>query len=272
VANADSGSSVFMNIPAGNGSFVASAPASNTGTLIVGTNSVTDTNAWSAANAAGPVNDTITFGTGGTYAVTDSAGNPVDDASGNPITGTYQDGDSISFNGVSVTMGGTPAAGDTVNVQADTGSNTQDVFSTLNNMITALQSGSSSTAFVNTMNRQLESLNQAMSSVNNTQVAVGSRIDTVQDQQSSDASLSVTYKSALSDVQNVDMASAISNLSLQSTALQASQQVFAKVQGLTLFSYLPAVITIKWRRSLRAASSKINPGVAIRRGLFLFST
>ncbi len=238
VANADSGSSVFMNIPAGNGSFVASAPASNTGTLIVGTNSVTDTNAWGAANAAGPVNDTITFGAGGTYAVTDSAGNPVDDASGNPITGTYQDGDSISFNGVSVTMGGTPAAGDTVNVQADTGSNTQDVFSTLNNMITALQSGSSSTAFVNTMNRQLESLNQAMSSVNNTQVAVGSRIDTVQDQQSSDASLSVTYKSALSDVQNVDMASAISNLSLQSTALQASQQVFAKVQGLTLFSYL----------------------------------
>jgi flagellar hook-associated protein 3 FlgL len=77
-----------------------------------------------------------------------------------------------------------------------------------------------------------------MGSVNNTQVAVGSRIDTVQAQQSSDADLSLTYKSALSDVQNVDMATAISNLSLQSTALQASQQVFAKVQGLTLFSYL----------------------------------
>jgi flagellar hook-associated protein 3 FlgL len=36
----------------------------------------------------------------------------------------------------------------------------------------------------------------------------------------------------------VDMATAISNLSLQSTALQASQQVFAKVQGLTLFNYI----------------------------------
>ena len=238
VANADPGSSLFMNLAAGNGSFVASAPASNTGTLVVGTNSVTDTSAWSAANAAGPVNDTITFGAGGTYAVTDSAGNPVDDASGNPITGTYQDGGSISFNGISVTMSGTPAAGDTMNVQADTGSNTQDVFTTLNNMITALQSGSSSTAFVNTMNRQLESLNQAMSSVNSTQVSVGSRMDTLQQQQTSDAGLSVTYQSALSDVQNVDMATAISNLSLQSTALQASQQVFAKVQGLTLFNYL----------------------------------
>jgi flagellar hook-associated protein 3 FlgL len=238
VANADPGSALFMNLAAGNGSFVASAPASNTGTLVVGTNSVTDTTAWSAANAAGPVNDTITFGAGGTYAVTDSAGNPVDDASGNPITGTYQDGGSISFNGISVTMSGTPAAGDTMNVQADSGSNTQDVFTTLNNMITALQSGSSSTAFVNTMNRQLESLNQAMGSVNSTQVAVGSRIDTLQQQQTSDAGLSVTYQSALSDVQNVDMATAISNLSLQSTALQASQQVFAKVQGLSLFNYI----------------------------------
>jgi flagellar hook-associated protein 3 FlgL len=88
------------------------------------------------------------------------------------------------------------------------------------------------------MNRQLESLNQAMGSVNSTQVAVGSRIDTLQQQQTSDAGLSVTYQSALSDVQNVDMATAISNLSLQSTALQASQQVFAKVQGLSLFNYI----------------------------------
>jgi flagellar hook-associated protein 3 FlgL len=39
-------------------------------------------------------------------------------------------------------------------------------------------------------------------------------------------------------VQNVDITTAISNLSLQSTALQASQQVFAKVQGTSLFNYL----------------------------------
>jgi len=238
VANTDPGSSVFMNLPAGNGSFVASAPASNTGTLVVGANSVTNTSAWSTANAAGPVNDTITFGTNGTYAVTNASGNPVTDASGNPITGTYQDGGSISFDGISVTMAGTPAAGDTVNVQSDTGQNNQDVFTTLNNMISALQSGASSTAFNNTMNRQLESLNAAMSSVSNTQVAAGSRMDTLQQQQTSYADLNVTYQGALSDVQNVDMATAISNLSLQSTALQASQQVFAKVQTMSLFNYL----------------------------------
>jgi flagellar hook-associated protein 3 FlgL len=46
VANGDSGGSLFMNIPAGNGTFVASAGTSNTGTLVVGANSVTDTAAW----------------------------------------------------------------------------------------------------------------------------------------------------------------------------------------------------------------------------------
>ena len=238
LASSDSGSAIFMNLAAGNGSFVASASSANTGTLVVGSNSVTDTAAWNAATASGPLNDTITFGANGSYSVTDAAGNPVTDSSGNPVTGTYTDGGSISFNGITINMSGTPSSGDTVKLQSDTASNTQDVFTTLNNMIAALQSGGSSTAITNTLNRQLESLNQAMNAVSNAQVSVGSRIDTLQQQSSSYADLSITYKSALSDVQNVDMASAISNLSLQSTALQASQQVFAKIQGTSLFDYI----------------------------------
>ncbi|WP_233590288.1 flagellar hook-associated protein FlgL [Dyella dinghuensis] len=238
VANGDSGSSLFMNLPAGNGTFVASAGTSNTGTLVVGANSVTDTAAYQAATASGPLNDTITFGTNGTYSVTDAAGNPVTDSSGNPITGTYTAGGSISFDGMSLALSGTPAAGDTVNIQSDTSSNTQDVFTTLNNMINALQGGQTGAALTNTMNQQLEALGQAMSSVSSTTVAVGSRLDTLQQQQSSYSDLGVTYQTALTDVQNVDITTAISNLSLQSTALQASQQVFAKVQGTSLFNYL----------------------------------
>jgi flagellar hook-associated protein 3 FlgL len=238
VANGDPGGSLLMNLPAGNGSFVASASSSNTGTLVVGANSVTNTAEFQAATASGALDDTITFGADGTYSVTDAAGNPVTDSSGNPITGTYTDGGTISFDGMSVTMSGTPASGDTVNVQSDTASNTQDVFTTINNMITALQSGESSTALDNTLNGQLQSLGQAISSVSTTEVAVGSRIDTLQQQESSYSDLSVTYKTALSNVQDVDMASAISSLSLQSTALQASQEAFAKVQGTSLFDYL----------------------------------
>ncbi len=224
-----------MNVPAGNGSFVASANPGNTGTLVVGSTSVGSAGAWSVATASGTVDDTITFSANGSYKVTDANGNPVNDANGNPIAGIYKDGDSITINGATLSMSGVPADGDKVSL---TSGSTQDVFSTLNNMITALQSGGSSTALNNTLNRQLESLNQAMNNVTTTQVSIGGRMNTLQQQQTSYANLNVTYQSALSDVQNVDMATAISNLSLQSTALQASQQVFAKVQSLSLFNYI----------------------------------
>lgn len=231
----DSGASLFMNIPAGNGSFEASAGASNTGTLVVGSNSVTDQAAWNSSVTGSGGGYNITFGAGGSWTASDAQGNPVLDSSGNPVGGTYTDGGSISFNGMSIAMSGTPSAGDSVSVQ--TGGK-QDVFSTLTNMINALQSGGSSTQLTNAMSRQIESIDQTQSAMSAVQVSVGGRLDTLQQQQGSYQNLNVTYQSALSDVQNVDAYTAISNLSLQQTALQASQQVFAQVKSLSLFNYL----------------------------------
>ena len=231
----DAGSSIFMNLPAGNGSFVASAGSANTGTLIVGDNSVTDTNAWNAAKVStgGAIN--ITFAAGGAWTATDATGNAILDSSGNPVGGTYTDGGSISFDGMSINLSGTPAAGDSIGVKTD---QSQDVFSSLNNLITSLGSGASDTQLANSINRQLESIDQAESSVTNTQVLIGNRLNTLDQQSSAYSDLNVTYTSALSDVQDVDPYTAISNLSLQSSALQASQQVFAQMKSMTLFNYL----------------------------------
>jgi flagellar hook-associated protein 3 FlgL len=157
------------------------------------------------------------------------------DSSGNPVGGTYTDGGSISFNGMSIAMSGTPAAGDTVSVQAG---GKQDIFSTLTNMINALQSGGSNTQVTNVMSRQMESIDQTQSAISATQVSVGGRLDTLTTQQGTYSDLNVTYQTALSDVQSADPYTAISNLSLQQTALQASQQLFAQVKQLSLFNYL----------------------------------
>jgi flagellar hook-associated protein 3 FlgL len=214
---------------------VASAGSANTGTLIVGDNSVTDTNAWNAAKVStgGAIN--ITFAAGGAWTATDASGNAIVDSSGNPVGGTYTDGGSISFDGMSINLSGTPAAGDTIGVKTD---QSQDVFSSLNNLITSLGSGASDTQLANSINRQLESIDQAESSVTNTQVLIGNRLNTLDQQSSAYSDLNVTYTSALSDVQDVDPYTAISNLSLQSSALQASQQVFAQMKSMTLFNYL----------------------------------
>jgi flagellar hook-associated protein 3 FlgL len=235
IATNDAGADLFMNIPTGNGTFVASAGAANTGTLVVGANSMTDQAAWNAGAASSGGGYTIAFGAGNTWTATNATGNPVLDSSGNPVGGTYQDGGAISFNGMSISMSGTPAAGDTVSVQAG---GQQDIFSTLTNMINALQSGGSDTQLTNVMSRQVESIDQVQSTLSAAQVAIGGRLDTLQAQQSAYQDLNVTYQSALSDVKNVDAATAISNLSLQSTALQASQQVFAQVKSMSLFNYI----------------------------------
>lgn len=235
VATSDPGSDLFMNIPTGNGSFTASAGAANTGTLLVGSNSVTDLAAWNSTKAASGGGYTITFGAGGAWTATDASGNAVKDSSGNPVGGTYTDGGSISFNGMTIAMSGTPSTGDTVSVS--TGGQ-QDVFSTLNNMISALQSGASDTQLTNVMSRQVESIDQAQSSISSVQVSIGGRLDTLQQQQGAYQDLNVTYQSALSDVKGADAYTAISNLSLQSTALQASQQIFAQVKSMSLFNYL----------------------------------
>ena len=170
----------------------------------------------------------------------DAAGNwtATDANNGNAVvaSGSYQDGGSVSFNGMTIALSGTPAAGDTVSVQSG---QTQDVFATLTNMIDALNDGSlDDTQLGNTMSRQIESIDRAQDQISSTQTDVGGRLNRLTQQQSTYSDLTLTYQTTLSGVQDTDMASAISQLMLQSTALQASQQTFAKVQGMSLFDYL----------------------------------
>lgn len=232
----DAGSTLFMNIPAGNGRFVASAGSSNTGMLVVGDNSVTDPVAWKAASVASGGSYAITFGAGGSWTAQDAGGNPVLDGSGNPVGGTYVDGGSIAFNGMTVSMSGTPAPGDTLSIDAG---KTQDVFSTLNSMIAVLNDpDADATTVTNVLNRQIESLDQTQASVSSTEVSIGGRMNTLQAQQNTYGDLDVAFKSTLSSVQDVDVYTAISNLQVQTASLQASQQVFSQVKSMSLFNYI----------------------------------
>lgn len=235
VPTGDAGSGVFINVPAGNGSFVASAGGGNAGTLVVGENSVTDPVAFNAGSAANGGSYTISFDAAGNWTAADAGGNPVLDSGGNPVGGAYQDDGSIAFNGISISLSGTPVAGDSIDVQAG---GQQDIFSTLNNMIAVLQGGGSETQLSNTLNRQIESLDQVQASVTRTEVSIGGRLNTLDQQKGAYQDLSVTYQGALSDVQDVDVYTAISNLSIQSAALQASQQMFAQVKSMSLFNYI----------------------------------
>ena len=203
---------------------------------MVGANSVTDPVTWKAGSVANGGSYTIAFAAGGSWTALNAGGNPVLDGSGNPVGGTYVDGGSIAFNGMTVSMSGTPAPGDTLTVEAG---KTQDVFSTLNSMIAVLNDPDADAATVtNVLNRQIESLDQVQASVSGTEVSIGGRMNTLQRQQNTYGDLQVAFKSTLSAVQDVDVYTAISNLSIQTAALQASQQVFSQVKSMSLFNYI----------------------------------
>jgi flagellar hook-associated protein 3 FlgL len=67
---------------------------------------------------------------------------------------------------------------------------------------------------------------------------VGGRLNTLMMQSTINSGAVLNMQTALSSVQNIDAAAAISSLNLQSVALQASQQAYSQVNKLSLFNYI----------------------------------
>ncbi|MHB1057539.1 MAG: flagellar hook-associated protein FlgL [Rhodanobacter sp.] len=229
VATGDPGSAVFADIPTGNGTFAISAGAANTGSAVAGASSVSNPNANPSAWDGG--NYSIVFTAADAYEVRDGAGTVLDSGSYDATVGG-----SITFRGAQVAFGGTPDAGDTFSLGA---SAKQDVFATLDNIINTLrQPGGGGADMQNGINTQFANLDQAIDNITRTRGMVGARMNALDQQGGLNDDLTLQYKSALSDVQEVDYYDAISRFTAQTTALQAAQQTFTKMQGSKLFDYL----------------------------------
>ena len=225
----DSGRDIFVNIPTGNGTFSLSAASGNTGTGVISSGSVVDPTAWSGHDYA------IAFSSPTDYTVTDTTTGSVVGSY------TYSAGSSItSIAGVTFTLQGTPAAGDSFSVSA---SRNQSIFSTLQNLIDAFSTdvegnASGRAALSNVMNTEMDNLNRALESVSSVQASVGSRLNELDSLSGVSDALELQYKSRLSDLQDIDYAETISAFVQQQTQLQAAQASFAQISALSLFKYL----------------------------------
>ncbi|MDQ7997009.1 MAG: flagellar hook-associated protein FlgL [Luteibacter sp.] len=226
VATGDSGDDVFMSIRGGNGTFVTTAGATNTGSAVVGGTSVTDATQWDGGNY------TVNFTSATTYEIHDAA-----DPTGTPLsTGTYTGtSGTISFKGAQLNVTGTPAAGDSFSVGP---SSSQDVFSTIAGIINAFEAPGGGAAMNNQVNAQLQNLDQAATSLLNTRTKIGARMNTLDQQSDIGSDVKLSYDSTLSDLTELDYASAASKYTQQQTALDAAQQAYVKMQNLSLFNYL----------------------------------
>jgi len=223
VSAGDAGDAVFMNIPAGNGTFTTAAAGANSGSGSIDTGSVTSVAAWV------PDNYTVSFSSPTQYQVTNSAGTVV-------ASGTYTSGSAIAFNGIQVTVSGAPAAGDTFTV-APAGK--ASVFSTIGNLITALNSGTLTSGQITTrIGTALQQLDNALSGLNNVQASVGGRLNAITAAGNNAQSDQTQLQGRISTLADTDYAAAVTQLSTQELALQAAQQSYASIAKLSLFNYI----------------------------------
>ena len=228
----DTGSAVFENIPTGNGSFQASPGSANTGSGVIGSTAVTDR---SQLNGHAY---TLKFQTAGspavtTYTVTDNVTKTA------VSSGNYVSGQQIAFGGMSLSVEGAPANGDTVDVAP---SQKQSLFTTLTNLIGTLRAptgtAAENAAMTNGINAGSANLAQALDNMLMVRASVGSRMKELDYLDSSGEDLNVQYQTTLSGLQDLDMAKAISLFTQQQQTLQAAQMSFKTMSGLSLFNYI----------------------------------
>lgn len=237
----DTGRSVFMDIPEKTGHVVEGVISpTNTGNLTVEQSQVVDRDLF-AANADDVFTIRFSDNAGSMeYEVVDSTGTTVNDEDGNPITGKpYTDGMSVEFAGRSLTLAGTPQAGDSVTSRP---ASKVSLFDTLDAIATALETPAtdeeSKDAFAEASSDALLNIDSSLGRMNEVRTSVGLRLSALDTQADLNDQRLENLESTLSDVRDLDYADAISRYKLQDTVLQAAQQTYVQTSKLSLFDFL----------------------------------
>ncbi|MEX2482285.1 MAG: flagellar hook-associated protein FlgL [Gammaproteobacteria bacterium] len=223
-----SGHDAFVAVRNGNGTFTTRLGSGNTGTAQVSDNIVLDAGAYPAHDFR------IAFTSATTYDV-------IDDTSGTTVYSgqPYNAGAAIQFAGLAVTVFGDPAAGDEVLVEP---SANQSMFETARRLAVALETpyfdAAQQARFGFDLDRTIEDIDQAMEKVAELRATTGARLNTIDAQRRNNEDISINLETLRSRLQDVDLTAAVSQLAQQSSALEAAQAAFVRVQGLSLFNFL----------------------------------
>lgn len=218
------GNAVFEQISS-NHTFVSAAVSPATGTISKGV--VTDVSQLTGAGYNITIDATASI-----YTVTNATTAAV------VAAGPYSSGAAIQFQGLEFSITGA-AANDQYTVRPTT---TQSIFSTIKDVIGVLQAPATTSNERIRLNSGLsianENIDKALDHVLTVRAETGSSLKEVDSLDNLGEDLNVQYAQTLSDLQDLDYVSAITELMKQQAALQASQQSFMKVTSLSLFDFL----------------------------------
>ena len=135
--------------------------------------------------------------------------------------------------GLSMTVSGTPAVGDTISVDPNS-----SVFSTISNAATSIANAANSTAATQAVTQALHNIDISLARVSNVQGQAGNLLNVAANISSTNDSHTTQQQTNLSNAQDANMVQSISLLQNQQTGYQAALQSYAQIQKLSLFTYI----------------------------------
>jgi len=117
-----------------------------------------------------------------------------------------------------------------------------DVFAALTDMITLLNTpitdAATSTTFRNGLATAISKMKSGVDNVLNVRAKVGSNLQELDKINDSGSALDLQYQTALSEIQDLDYAKALSDVAKYDTIMQAAQKTFGTTTQLSLFDFM----------------------------------
>ena len=139
----------------------------------------------------------------------------------------------IDGTGITIGLAGTATTATTGLTAGNTPpvSGKQNIFTTIDQLATELENN-------NSVDRYIADVQLAMENVLTVQASVGGRLNAIDEQTEVHKDVELVLETHRSEEQDLDYTEAIARFERQMVALQAAQQAYVKVQGLSLFNYL----------------------------------
>lgn len=143
----------------------------------------------------------------------------------------------VTVDGIELQFKGTPIAGDTFSMSPETQSN---IFDTLNSAISLLEDGAklNSPQGQSEMAQLLNNVNSGQEQMASSRSVAGNSLKSLESYTSSHKEDQLINQSALSLLEDLDYAEAITEFEKQQLALNAVSSVFSKVGSTSLFDYI----------------------------------
>ena len=228
VASGGSGIDAFVRVPVGNGDFAVGSDAANTGTGVIASGSVTDRAAFRG------IDYRIEFTSPTSFDVLEA------DSGATVLAGSpFESGAALTFEGMTTSIGGEPAAGDVFTIEAG---ERRDVFDTVARLGELLGAPASTPADRARLNQglatALEDIDQAMDGLASVRGRVGTRLQIVESSREENAGIGLELARTASEIEDVDVADAVMRLENRAFALEVLQKSWSRVENLSLFNYL----------------------------------